>query len=146
MIGHDDSPPPEGEGWQPLQAGWFETLGGPMYQTTQGREPEEPLRIGFRVMEPHCNMGGTCHGGMIATFLDMALGLSIHRATDAGGPTMSMTIDFLGPGLPGDWIESRTRFVHSTYRTGYCDVIAAGPRGPVARANGIWRLVRPKDA
>ena len=116
-----------------------------MFKTMQDLALDEPLRIGFRVLDAHLNFGGTCHGGMIATFLDMALGLSIHTGAKASGPTMSMTIDLLSPGLIGDWIEIRTRFVHSTYRTGYCDVIALGPRGPVARGNGIWRLVRPKD-
>jgi len=145
MTGQEDAAPPAGGGWERMKQGSFETLAGPMFRTTQDLGPDEPLRIGFRVLPAHCNFGGTCHGGMIATFLDMALGLSIHTATAAGGPTMSMTIDFLSPGLAGDWIESRARFVHATYRTGYCDVIAMGPRGPVARGNGIWRLIRPKE-
>jgi len=145
MIGQDNVAPPEDKGWEPLRVGSFETVAGPMFRTTQGLEPDEPLRIGFQVLDAHLNFGRTCHGGMIATFLDMALGLSIHTGAKASGPTMSMTIDFLSPGLLGDWIESRTRFVHSTYRTGYCDVIAIGPRGPVARGNGIWRLNRPKE-
>ena len=145
MTGQDAAPPPDGQGWQPLKTGSFETLAGPMFRTMQDLASDEPLRIGFRVLDAHLNFGGTCHGGMIATFLDMALGLSIHAGANAGGPTMSMTIDFLSPGLSGDWIESRTRFVHSTYRTGYCDVIALGPRGPVARGNGIWRLIRSKE-
>ena len=146
MFEHDDAAPPADRGWQAMKQGSFETLAGPMYRSSLHLDEGEPLRIGFRVLPAHCNFGNTCHGGMIATFLDMALGLSVHAATEASGPTMSMTIDFLSPGLPGDWIESRSRFVHSTYRTGYCDVIAIGPRGPVARGNGIWRLIRPKAA
>ena len=80
----------------------------------------------------------------MATFLDLALGLSLRSASDFCGPTMNLTIDYLSPALLGDWIESRSRFVHATFRTGYCDVIARGPRGPVARANGMFRLARPK--
>ena len=100
----------------------------------------------MRVEPKHCNADGFCHGGMLATFLDMALGLAVRRATDAQGasPTMNLTIDFMSAAAAGDWVESRARLLHLTYRTAYCDVVATGPNGPVARASGIFRISRPK--
>lgn len=139
--------PPETGGWKPLDRDeGFEALVGPLFVTRDGLEQDEPLRLGFRVETRHCNMLMTCHGGMISTFMDQALGMSIYAGTGVSGPTMTLSIDYLSGAQLGDWIESRTRLIHSTYRTGYCDAIAYGANGVVARANGIWRLNRPKQS
>ncbi len=137
---------PLGTGWSLIDQGPFEILTGPLFRTTLDLPPDEPLRIGFRVGPQHCNFNGPCHGGMISTFLDMALGLSMFEATKAlpNSPTMTLTVDFLGAAMAGDWIESRTRVLQATYRTAFCDATAVGPNGLVARANGIFKLTRPK--
>ncbi|HVY86967.1 MAG TPA: PaaI family thioesterase [Caulobacterales bacterium] len=140
-----DAKPPSAD-WTAMEFGAFEAITGPFFTSSKDLGPEEPFRIGFRVEPKHCNASLACHGGMIATFVDMALGLAMRAATKLEGPspTMSMTIDFLGGAVAGDWIESRARMIHATYRTAFCDVVAIGPNGPVARANGIFRLTRPK--
>lgn len=145
MADHQTTGAPAIGGWTPIdrEVG-FEALVGPLFISREGLDENEPLRLGFRVEPRHCNSQMTCHGGMIATFLDQALGMSIYAGTGASGPTMTLSIDYLSGSQVGDWVESRTRLVHSTYRTGYCDAIAYGPNGPVARANGLWRLKRPK--
>lgn len=140
----DVSIPPQGRDWRLVDNGAFEQLAGPMYWTTDQLDAEEPIRLGFRVLSKHCNPNNACHGGMMATFLDMVLGMAIDTATGAGGPTMTLNIDYLAAALPGEWIESRTRLVHASYKSGYCDTVLHGPRGVVARANGMWRLLRPK--
>ncbi len=139
---------PSLEGWTLIETGPFEAMTGPLFRTDRDLGPDEPLRIGFKVETRHCNDGGVCHGGMIATFVDMAMGLSMRRSlgADGGSPTMTLTVDFLSAAAEGDWIESRSRVVHTTYRSGFCDVIALGPNGPVARGNAIFRLTRPKQA
>lgn len=106
----------------------------------------EPVRIGMRVMAVHCNQFGVCHGGMLATFVDMALGLATHEALKLGtpNPTMSLAIDYLGAAQLGDWLESRARFVNATFRTASCDVLVLGPKGPVARGSGLFKVNRPK--
>ena len=144
MTDMDLAGPPPGRDWHLIADGPFERLVGGMYWTAEDLDPREPIRVGFRVLAQHCNPNNACHGGMIATFLDMVLGMAIDTATKAGGPTMTLSIDYLAAALPGEWIESRTRLVHASYKSGYCDTIVSGPRGPVARANGMWRLVRAK--
>ena len=144
MTDFEDAGPPPGSEWRLIDDGPFERLTGSMYWTRDHLEDREPIRLGFRVLQRHCNPNGACHGGMMATFLDMVLGMAVGEATGAAGPTMTLNIDYLAAALPGQWVESRTRFVHASYRSGYCDTVVSGPDGPVARANGMWRLLRGK--
>jgi uncharacterized protein (TIGR00369 family) len=148
MIVQDASKLPPDETWRPLNppgGADFEGAVGPLFVSSV-KGPDEPIRIGFRIEAKHCNPHGFCHGGMIATFMDMATGLCVRETLKLPGsnPTMTLTVDFMGAGMLGDWIESRSRFVHATYKTAFCDSVAIGPKGPVARANGIFRLNRPK--
>ena len=77
----------------------------------QVREGDGELVLGLRTEERHANHRGTVQGGVLSTFADFALGRAIEA--DAGDgrdrATVSLTVDFLKPAKPGDWIESRTR-------------------------------------
>jgi uncharacterized protein (TIGR00369 family) len=148
MTNTDASSIPPDETWRPLHPLGlhdFNEITGPYYVSSV-KGDDEPLRIGFRIAAKHCNPSGACHGGMIATFMDMATGLGMRAATklDGGSATMTLTVDFVGAGMLGDWVESRSRFVHATYKTAFMDCIAIGPKGPIARASGIFRLSRSK--
>ena len=72
--------------------------------------PDGPV-FGLRVQERHTNHRGTVQGGLLSTFVDFALGRAIEADADDGKDraTVSLTVDFLKPAQPGDWIETRTR-------------------------------------
>ena len=67
--------------------------------------------FGLLVEERLTNHRGTIQGGMLSTFADFALGRAIEADADDGKEraTVSLTVDFLKPAKPGDWIETRTR-------------------------------------
>jgi uncharacterized protein (TIGR00369 family) len=134
--------------WTPLGIEGFIERNGPLFIASGLALGEaEPVRLGMRVTEAHCNQFGFCHGGMLATFVDMALGVSVREGLKLGAanPTISLTVDFLGMVEVGDWLESRSRLVNATFRTASCDVVVLGPKGPVARANGLFKITRPKE-
>jgi uncharacterized protein (TIGR00369 family) len=135
-------------------AGWtmvpyedhFQEVNGP-YFLADAFEPteEEPLRFGFRVGPHNCNFAGTCHGGMIAASLDIVMGRSMAKATGAEhAPTVSMTVDFMRAGRPGDWIESRVRILRKTRSMVFVDATLVGPGGVVARGNAVFKLLTPQ--
>jgi uncharacterized protein (TIGR00369 family) len=74
------------------------------------REGAPDLVFGLRAQERHANHRGTVQGGLLSTFADFALGRAIEADAADGKEraTASLTVDFLKPVLPGDWIESRT--------------------------------------
>ena len=90
------------DGFKPMAMGGdFIGINGPIYIRHQG-----PLvQLGLRVEQRHCNPMGNCHGGMLASFADMVLPLSIHRKAPQIGnkflPTISLQIDSQAPSGAG---------------------------------------------
>lgn len=101
----------------------------------------EPARFGFRIEPHHCNFAGICHGGMLATVLDIALGRSIAALIEgAHAPTVTLAIDFMRAAMLGDWLESRVRILRRTRSMVFCDTVLVGPGGTAARANAVFKL------
>jgi acyl-coenzyme A thioesterase 13 len=126
---------PEGFAPFPNQGPFLEHI-GPIHVHEGGDE----LRLGLRAEERHANHRGTVQGGVLSTFADFALG----RAIDADAEdhkdraTVSLTVDFLKPGRPGDWIESRTRVdrVGGTLSFADCSLMVEGKE--IVRARAVW--------
>jgi uncharacterized protein (TIGR00369 family) len=104
------------------------------------REASDELILGLRAEERHANHRGTIQGGLLSTFADFALGRAIERDADddKDRATVSLTVDFLKPAKPGDWIESRTRVdrVGGTLAFADCS-LSVGDR-EVVRARAVW--------
>jgi uncharacterized protein (TIGR00369 family) len=104
------------------------------------RGGEEELVLGLRAEDRHTNHRGTIQGGLLSTFADFALGRAIEVDADDGRQraTVSLTVDFLKPAKPGDWIESRTRVerVGGTLSFADCSLTVAGRE--IVRARSVW--------
>jgi uncharacterized protein (TIGR00369 family) len=100
----------------------------------------ELVRIGFRVGPHNCNMLGTCHGGLVASLMDIAMGRNAWEAAGRASPTISMTVDFVRAVQAGEWIESRARVIRKARRFVFCDGILLGDKGIVARGNGVFAI------
>ncbi len=125
------------EGFQPFPGqGPFVEAVGPVH----AREDAGGLVLGIRTEERHANHRGTVQGGMLSTFADFALGRAIEADADdgKGRATVSLTVDFLKPANPGDWIESRTRVdrVGGTLAFADCSLCVDGRE--VVRARAVF--------
>ena len=69
-----------------------------------------PPVLGVRAEERHANHRGTVQGGFLSTLVDFALGRAIEFDSDddRDRATVSLTVDFLKPAEPGEWIEAET--------------------------------------
>jgi uncharacterized protein (TIGR00369 family) len=96
--------------------------------------------LGLGAEKRHANHQGTVQGGVLSTFADFALGRAIEADAQDGRDraTVSLTVDFLKPAEPGDWIESRTRVdrVGGTLAFADCSLLV-GER-EVVRARAVW--------
>ena len=104
---------------------------GPLYLKRDGDE----LWVGFRVEERHTNPMRICHGGMLASFADMLLPLSIHRKSEVGMrflPTVSLQIDYLAPAPLGAWVEGNAQVLREGARKARLKVFGG------ANAPYIW--------
>jgi uncharacterized protein (TIGR00369 family) len=104
------------------------------------RDGAGELTLGLRAEERHVNHRGTVQGGVLSTFADFALGRAIESDAEDGRDraTVSLTVDFLKPGKPGDWIESRTRVdrVGGTLAFADCSLMVEGRE--IVRARAVW--------
>jgi acyl-coenzyme A thioesterase 13 len=96
--------------------------------------------LGLRAEERHANHRGTIQGGVLSTLADFALGRAIE--TDAGDgkdrATVSLTVDFLKPARPGDWIESRTKVDRVGSTLSFADCSLTVDEREVVRARAVW--------
>jgi uncharacterized protein (TIGR00369 family) len=104
------------------------------------REGGDELVLGLRAEERHANHRGTVQGGLLSTFADFALGRAIEADAEdeRERATVSLTVDFLKPSKPGDWIESRTRVdrVGGTLAFADCSLTVGGSE--IVRARAVW--------
>ena len=126
--------PPEFEPF-PKQGPFLEEIGPILV-----REGGDELVLGLRAEERHANHRGTVQGGLLSTFADFALGRAIEADADDDKEraTVSLTVDFLKPARPGDWIESRTRVdrVGGTLAFADCSLTVEGRE--IVRARAVW--------
>jgi uncharacterized protein (TIGR00369 family) len=104
------------------------------------RDDADELVLGLQTEERHANHRGTVQGGVLSTFADFALGRAIENDADDGKDraTVSLTVDYLKPAMPGDFIESRTRVdrVGGTLSFADCS-LCVGDR-EIVRARAVW--------
>ena len=107
------------------------------------REEGEERVFGLRAEERHCNHRGTIQGGLLSTFADFVLGRAIGAGADDGKDraTVSLTVDFLRPASPGDWIEARVDIQRLGRRVCFanCDIWHGADR--IAHAAGAFLVV-----
>ena len=95
-------------------------------------------------LEPrHLNLGGTLHGGMIATLADTATGLAYRTVLEPATShvTSSLTVTFLGPGRTGTVI-ARGRVIKRGRRFGYAEADVVDADGTLlARATATFTVL-----
>jgi uncharacterized protein (TIGR00369 family) len=128
---------PEGFGPHPTQGPFLEHI-GPIHIREGGGE----LTLGLRAEERHANHRGTVQGGVLSSFADFALGRAIEQDADddKARATVSLTIDFLKPARPGDWIESRARVDRVGGTLAFADCSLAVEDREIVRARAVFAV------
>jgi uncharacterized protein (TIGR00369 family) len=131
-----DAPP----GYIPYdQQGPFLEFVGPVHV----REDGDGRVFGLRAEERHANQRGTVMGGLMATLADFALGRAIEADADddEARATVSLTVDYLRPAKPGDWIETRARVDRVGGTLAFAEVSLLADGKELLRGRGVWAAV-----
>lgn len=128
-------------GFRPFAAGGeFMRVNGPLYLRQDGAD----VRFGLRVERRHCNPADVLHGGMMASFCDMMIPLSVRLKTDAVGrhflPTISLQIDYLAPAPLGCWLEGTAELLRATRNLVFAHGLVTADGVPCARASGVFKI------
>ena len=115
----------------------FNELVGPFYERRNGKD----VSLGLRIEERHCNSRGICHGGLLATLADLALGYAALAAGNQSSfVTVSLSLDFAGSAKVGDWVASEAEIQKTGARLAFvnCYLVANGVN--IVRASAIFAL------
>jgi uncharacterized protein (TIGR00369 family) len=104
------------------------------------REGDDGAIFGMRAEDRHANHRGTVQGGLLSTLADFALGRAIEADAEDGKDraTVSLTVDFLKPAKPGDWIESRTTVDRVGGTLSFADCSLTVDDREIVRARAVW--------
>lgn len=118
----------------------FLTLSGPYYL----KRDEVGCTIGLRVTEAHANYVGVAHGGVMATFADVALSFTVY---DSEHPRLqvvsnSLTVNFLSSTRTGDWLEGVCRLDRKGKRIAYTSGEIRRGKEVVMTMTGVYTILR----
>ena len=124
----------------------FHELVGPLYKKN---EPDA-FHVGMVVAQKHLNTHGIVHGGMICTLADFAMGYAASSATDPPRKlvTTTLSMDFAGNALPGDWIEARVDLYRPGKRVAFvdCFIWRMGDKPErIGRASATFLILRADE-
>ena len=96
------------------------------------------------VEDVHQNGAGTLHGGVYASLIDTAMGLSVLSLVGVRSATIQMDVHFLGAVSEGR-ITCRSEVIHRTRRTATAEAKVRDARGHlVAMGTGTFRVFEKK--
>ncbi len=129
------------EGFHRMRSGGgFVAHNGPLHV----KRMSDHVLLGLRIDERHLNPMGILHGGMLATFADMLLPITIHHDAPQIGrrflPTINLQIDYLASAKPGQWLQGRAQVLRVTRSLVFTQGLISADDTPVARISGIFKL------
>jgi len=129
--------PPTGYRVCDMPDGPFTRPLGPLYIKLDGSG------FAFRAGERHCNARGVMHGGMLMTFADQALGLTVQRAVGSVEvATVSLNCDLVDSARPGELVEGEATVTRITRSLVFVrGSVRCGER-VLLTASGLWKRLR----
>ena len=136
----DDHPPPPPAGFmRSSERGAFSNHNGPYFHHADGTQA-------FFALKRHCNSIGLIHGGMLSAFLDGVLASAAARGGGGGTPiTVHLSIDFLDMGRAGDWVMGEAGLTRAASDLAFVEGRAHIAGRTLARATGVFKLMRRRD-
>jgi uncharacterized protein (TIGR00369 family) len=120
--------------------GPFTSHNGPYFH----RATEVGTEQAFFALPRHCNAFGIVHGGMLSAFLDGLLAGAAGRAAGGRLVTMQLSVNFLDMGRAGDWVLGEAHATKVTRDIAFVEGRASVGDRDVARATGVFKLMRPR--
>lgn len=110
---------------------------GPWYEKVAGGR----VIRGFLAGPQHANTLGIVHGGMMAAFLDSAMGTCVFHTLQRRCVTLTLNLGYLGPGRIGDWLEAEGEVIGHDENVAQVRGRLYGRRHDVLTATGSFALL-----
>lgn len=122
------------------EATGFAAANGPWFEKIENGRAVRAFRPGPQ----HANPLGIVHGGMMAAFLDSAMGAAVRQALGRHAVTLRLSLDYLGPGRIGDWLQAEGEVVGHDEHVAQVRGRLYGPRHDVLTGLGAFALLSRK--
>ncbi|WP_428668639.1 PaaI family thioesterase [Reyranella sp.] len=119
------------------QTSGFAEANGPWFEKIEGGR----LIRGFLPGPGHANSHGIVHGGMLATFIDSAMGSTVFHVLERRCVTVRLSLDYLMPGRIGDWLQAEAEVVGHDEHMAQVRARLYGPRHDTLTALGSFALL-----
>jgi uncharacterized protein (TIGR00369 family) len=125
-------------GFQKLrEVSGFALANGPWFEKIEGGRA---IR-GFLPGRQHANALGIVHGGMLAAFLDSAMGTAVFHTLNRRAVTVRLSLDYLGPARIGEWLQAEGEVVGHDEHMARVRGRLYGPRHEVLTGLGTFALL-----
>ena len=125
------------EGFTEIDAAGFAAANGPWFEKREGSR----LIRGFMPEKRHANTLGIVHGGMLAAFLDSAMGTAVFGELQRRAVTLKLSLDYLGPARIGHWLQAEGWVVGHDEHVAQVRGRLYGPRHEVLAGLGSFSLL-----
>ena len=115
----------------------FAASNGPWFEKIEGSR----VIRGFLAGPQHANTLGIVHGGMLAAFLDSAMGTCVFHTLERRCVTLTLNLDYLGPGRIGDWLQAEGEVIGHDENVAQVRGRLYGRRHDVLGAMGSFALL-----
>lgn len=125
------------EGFRPIPfQDPFNTHVGTIHE--KGTAPEKTYAL--PLAPHHANLNGVLHGGVMFSFADAIMGLTLEEEAKRLTATISLNVEFVGNRSPGGWLEGRPQLVRLARTVAFLrsDILSDGRL--LMTASGVWRV------
>ncbi len=125
--------------WRSARARGFNVVVGPFEIATL---TDNVWRFRLQMDDRHVNYGGVCHGGVLFTLLDYAMGVGAAEASeDRLASTISMNTHFVAAARPGALLHGEARAVRATRELCFMESEVWGGDRLAAQASAVFKYL-----
>lgn len=126
---------PAADGWSQRIPSGLPSMANPLWQ--RGAE------YGFQCRDEHANGRGVVHGGVLATFIDHALGLTVREAIGGGMnlATIQLDLHYIAAAMPGQFLVASGEVTRKTRSVVFIRGLLRHDGNTVVAATGIWKIL-----
>jgi len=125
-------------GWKSVPAKDYPAMIGPFLARRAG----EGWEYGFTPEQRHLNIGGVVHGGMLMSFMDDVLGMTVWESAGRRPvTTVQLNHHFISPGKLGEMVVGRGEVLRATRSVVFIrGMLMSGDR-VLVHADGVWKIL-----
>jgi uncharacterized protein (TIGR00369 family) len=125
-------------GWKNVPAKDYPAMIGPFLARHAGAGWE----YAFQVEQRHLNIGGVAHGGMLMSFIDDVLGMTVWEAAGRQAvTTVQLNTHFIAPARLGDLVIGRGEVLRATRTVVFIRGLLTVGERTLVHADGVWKIL-----